>query len=64
VTVSAAGRLVIPEEFREFLGVKVPGDCVVVGAGLCIEIWNPPSWHEYLKQETGTFGALFEKLSK
>ena len=64
VTVSAAGRLVIPEEFREFLGVKVPGDCVVVGAGLCIEIWNPESWHEYLKQETGTFGALFEKLSK
>ena len=64
VMVSASGRVVIPEEFREFLGVKAPGDCVVVGAGVCIEIWNPECWHEYVKQEIETFGTLFEKLSK
>ena len=64
VTLSARGRLVIPEEFREFLGVKAGENCVVVGAGICVELWHPEIWREYLKQEIGTFGTLFEKLSK
>jgi len=63
VTVAERGRLVIPEAFRDFLRVKVGEDCVVVGAGLCIEIWHPETWQEYLKQEIGSFGELFEKLS-
>lgn len=63
VTVAERGRLVIPEEFRNFLRVKVGEDCVVVGAGICVEIWHPETWQDYLKQEIGSFGVLFEKLS-
>ena len=63
VTLAGRGRLVIPEEFRDFLGVKPGENCVVVGAGICIEIWQPAVWQEYLKQEIGAFGTLFEKLS-
>lgn len=63
VTLAARGRLVIPEEFRDFLRVKAGGNCVVVGAGICVEIWHPETWQEYLKQEIGSFGPLFEKLS-
>ena len=63
MTLAGRGRLVIPEEFRNFLGVKPGENCVVVGAGICIEIWHPETWQEYLKQEIGAFGTLFEKLS-
>lgn len=63
VTLAARSRLVIPEEYRDFLRVKASENCVVVGAGICIEIWHPETWHEYLKQEIVSFGALFEKLS-
>jgi len=63
VTLAGRGRLVIPEEFRNFLGVKPGENCVIVGAGICIEIWHPKTWQEYLKQEIGAFGTLFEKLS-
>ena len=63
VTLSGRGRLLIPEEFREFLRVKASESCVVVGASICVEIWHPETWHEYLKQEIGSFGSLFQKLS-
>ena len=66
VSLAGRGRLVVPAEsgFREFLGVKPAEECAVVGAGLCIELWHPEVWREYLMQEISSFGSLFEKLSK
>jgi MraZ protein len=63
ITLAGRSRLVIPEEFRDFLRVKAGENCVVVGAGICVEIWHPETWQEYLKQELVSFGTLFEKLS-
>jgi MraZ protein len=63
VSLAGRSRLVIPEEFRDFLRVKASENCVVVGAGLCVEIWHPETWQEYLRQEIASFGTLFEKLS-
>jgi MraZ protein len=63
VTLAGRSRLVIPEEFREFLRVKASENCVIVGAGICVEIWHPETWQDYLKQEIVSFGTLFEKLS-
>jgi MraZ protein len=63
VTLAGRSRLVVPEEFRDFLRVKPGENCVIVGAGICVEIWHPETWQEYLKQEIATFGTLFEKLS-
>jgi MraZ protein len=56
-------RLTIPEGFRQFLGVEPDGQCVVVGAAICIEIWNPEAWQRYLNEEIAAFGPLFEQLS-
>jgi MraZ protein len=64
VNLAGRGRLVIPEGFREFLGARANEDCVVLGAGICVEIWHPQAWREYLKQEITTFGTLFEQLSQ
>lgn len=56
-------RLTIPEGYRAFSGLEQDGTCVVVGAAICVEIWSPTAWQEYLKQEIGSFGPLFEQLS-
>jgi MraZ protein len=63
VTLAGRSRLVIPEEVRDFLRVKAGENCVIVGAGICVEIWHPETWQDYLKQEIVSFGTLFEKLS-
>ena len=63
VRLTQRGRLLIPEGFREFLAVEPNCDVLVVGAAVCVEIWNPDAWREYLKGRMPRFGALFEKLS-
>jgi len=63
VQLAGRGRLLIPEGFREFLAVEPGGDVMVVGAAVCVEIWNPPAWLKYLGQRMPKFRRLFETLS-
>ena len=57
-------RLVVPEGFREFLGVEPGSDVMVVGAAICIELWHPKKWFEYIEGEISGFGALLDTLSQ
>lgn len=63
VNLAGRGRLVLPEGFREFLGVEAGSDVLVVGAALCIEIWQPTAWFNYLEQTMPDFNHLFDELS-
>ena len=63
VRLANRSRLVIPEGFREFLGVATNQEVVVVGAVICVEIWNPSAWLETLKTEMPGFGPLFRDLT-
>lgn len=63
VELGARGRLLIPEGFREFLGVEPGGEVLIVGAGVCVEIWNPSRWLNYLEQRMPKFRRLFDKLA-
>ena len=64
VQLAGRGRLVIPEGFRDFLGVA-PGDPVfVVGAAISVEIWNPPAWVSYLEDRMPEFRSLLTQLSE
>jgi MraZ protein len=63
VQLAQRSRLLIPEGFREFLGVEPNGEVVVVGAAVCIEIWNPPAWLKYLQRRMPKFRRLFDGLS-
>jgi MraZ protein len=36
---------------------------MLVGAAICVEIWNPQAWLELLRQEMPGFGVLFKELS-
>jgi MraZ protein len=56
-------RLLIPDGCREFLDVNANQDVVVVGAVICIEIWNPQAWQEILRQEMPEFGPLLQQLA-
>lgn len=64
-TVKLAGRsrLVVPEGFREFLGVEPGGEVLVVGAAVCIELWRPECWFAYVEEQLPGFRRLFDNLS-
>jgi MraZ protein len=57
------GRLLIPDGFREFLQVEAGGEVIVVGAAVCVEIWKPRAWMEYLEGHMPDFRQIFDRLS-
>ncbi|MCA9269602.1 MAG: division/cell wall cluster transcriptional repressor MraZ [Planctomycetales bacterium] len=63
VKVDGRHRLTLPKGFREFLGVEAGGQVYVVGAALCIEIWRPDAWIQYVEEHMPDFRKLFEELS-
>lgn len=63
IQVAKRSRVLIPEGFREFLNVKPGGEVMIVGAAICIEIWNPTHWLELLQEEMPEFSPLFKDLS-
>ena len=63
VQFSGRGRMLIPEGFREFLQVETGGNVTVLGAAVCVELWNPKLWLEYLSGRMPKFGRLFDQLS-
>ncbi len=53
----------LPEGFREFLGVDAGGEVLVVGAAVCVELWQPQVWFEYVQESMPEFRQLFDQLS-
>jgi MraZ protein len=64
VQLAGRGRLVIPEGFREFLGVEPGGEVQIIGAAVCVEIWSPGAWLKYLERRMPRFRRLFDQLSR
>ena len=64
VRLANRSRLLIPEGYREFLDVPANQDVMLVGAAVCLEIWNPQAWLEALRQEMPAFNTLFQELSE
>ena len=63
VEFAGRGRLLIPEGFREFLRVEPGGEVAIIGAAVCVEIWNPKAWLDYLDGRMPKFRRLFDRLS-
>jgi MraZ protein len=64
VTLAKRSRLLVPEGFRQFLGVKPGQEVVIVGAAVCVEIWHPERWLDILESEMPEFGDLFKTLTE
>jgi MraZ protein len=63
VQLAGRGRLVIPEGYREFLGAEPGAEVLVIGAAVCIEIWQLEAWRTCLKDDIPRFGDLLDQLS-
>ncbi|MCC9604411.1 division/cell wall cluster transcriptional repressor MraZ [Blastopirellula sp. JC732] len=63
VQLAAKGRLLIPEGFREFLGVEAGGEVLIVGAAVCVEIWRADAWLSNLEAQMPEFRSLLDGLS-
>ena len=63
VVLANRSRLLIPEGFREFLNVSAGQDVMVIGAVICVEVWNPAAWLDQLRLDMPEFGPLFKQLS-
>jgi MraZ protein len=62
VQLAGRGRLVVPDGFREFLGVEPGGTVIVIGAAVCVELWHPEYWQAYVGEQMPQFRALLEGL--
>lgn len=63
ISLAGRGRLVVPDGFREFLGVEPGGDLLVVGAAVCVELWNPKTWSEFITAEMPDFRRQLDELT-
>jgi MraZ protein len=64
VEIAGRSRLVIPEGFRQFLQVEPGQEVMIVGAALCVEIWNPARWQAYLNRRLPRFRRLLDRLAE
>lgn len=63
VSLAARGRLVVPEGFREFLAVEPGADLIVVGAAVCVELWQPSAWQAFVSAEMPDFRRRIDELT-
>jgi MraZ protein len=62
VQLAGRGRLIVPDGFREFLGVEPNGTVIVIGAAVCVEIWHPDRWQAYVGEQMPDFRQLLDTL--
>jgi MraZ protein len=54
------GRVTIPPMLREYAGLT--RECVVIGAGSRVEVWDAQAWSSYLADQEGAFADLSEEV--
>ena len=54
------GRVTLPPALREYAGLT--RDCVVIGAGTRMEVWDAATWSAYLSEQEETFSSLSEEV--
>lgn len=63
IRLAPRGRLLVPEGFREFLAVEPNSEVIIIGAGICLEIWNPQQWLSYVREDVAHFHDLMKELT-
>jgi len=54
------GRVTVPPPLREYAGLH--RECVVIGAGARVEVWDAQAWEAYLADQEGAFAELSEEV--
>ena len=63
VQVADRGRLLIPDGFRGFLKAAAGGDVMLIGAGVCVEIWQPAAWNAFVTAAMPEFRQRMDDLT-
>lgn len=63
VSLAGRSRLVVPEGYRDFLAVEPGGDLMVVGAAVCVELWQPAAWNAFVSSEMPGFRRRIDELT-
>jgi MraZ protein len=50
----------VPPPLREYAGLHK--ECVVIGAGARVEVWDAQAWEAYLADQEGAFAELSEEV--
>jgi MraZ protein len=61
VEIDKAGRIPIPQTYREF--AVLTKDCLVFGQGDYIEIWDKEKYHQYYSESKEDFVSVSEELA-
>jgi len=61
VEIDKAGRIPIPQTYREFAGLTK--DCLVFGQGDYIEIWDKETYRKHYSESNETFVSASEEIS-
>jgi MraZ protein len=54
------GRVTVPPHLRDYAGLT--RECVVIGAGPRLEVWDAQTWDTYLADREGAFADLSEEV--
>ncbi|HEV3409546.1 MAG TPA: hypothetical protein VG095_04585 [Chthoniobacterales bacterium] len=60
VTIDKQGRLVLPDDLCQLLGLD--GEVTLVGGRGRFEIWNPARWKQAHKEQTATFQRVADAI--
>ena len=64
VKLAGRGRLIIPDGFRQFLAAEAGTEVMVIGAAVCVEIWQPGAWRSCLNEQIPQFTEVLDELSR
>lgn len=59
------GRVLIPDRLRDYAGLELSSDVVIVGLDSFVELWDPERWHKQNDSQMETLGddpAIWESL--
>lgn len=62
VKTDSQGRLLVPQELREFAGLKE--DIILLGVGNKVEVWNQSEWTKFQKTVVENYDSILEAVSK
>ena len=54
------GRVLVPQNLRDYAGISI--ECVIIGVGSRIEIWDELKWTTYADEASDGFDELAERL--
>ncbi len=54
------GRVMVNAELRDYAGLT--RDCVVIGVGTRVEVWDEAAWTRYSAEQEGPFAELSEEV--